>query len=71
MFQLFLLTFSLLFATVSIVQAELYDHPIDDPIAATILSTPPQARASLPQTIRVKQYQTIDWQCAVNKATIN
>ncbi len=55
-----LLMCSILFAAVPIAQAESYDYPIDDPIAATILSTPPQARASLPQTIRVKQYQTID-----------
>lgn len=50
----------LLFATVSVGQAAAYDYPIADPIAATILSTPMEARAVLPKTIRVKQYLTID-----------
>ncbi len=36
-----------------------YGYPIKDPIAATILATPPQYRAKLPDKIRVKEYQTI------------
>ena len=58
--QYLLLMCSLLLATVSIGQAATYDYPIADPIEATILSTPMEARAVLPETIRVKQYQTID-----------
>ena len=58
--QHLLLMCSLLLATVSIGQAATYDYPIADPIEATILSTPMEARAVLPETIRVKQYQTID-----------
>ena len=58
--QYLLLMCSLLLATVSIGQAATYDYPIADPIEATILSTPIEARAVLPGTIRVKQYQTID-----------
>jgi len=58
--QYLLLTCSLLLAAVSIGQAASYDYPIADPIAATILSTPPAAQAVLPKTIRVKKYQTID-----------
>jgi len=55
-----LLICSLLFATVSFGQAAAYNYPIVDPIEATIKSTPLQDRAPLPETIRVKKYQTID-----------
>jgi len=55
-----LLVCSLLLATVYTGKAASYDYPIADPIAATILSTPPKDRAVLPKKIRVKQYQTFD-----------
>ncbi len=58
--QYLLLACSLILPAASIGQAESYDYPIADPIAATILSTPIEAQADLPKNIRAKHYQSID-----------
>ncbi|HIE07078.1 MAG TPA: alpha/beta hydrolase [Desulfarculaceae bacterium] len=58
--QYLLLACSLILTAASIGQAEPYDYPIADPIAATILSTPIEAQADLPKNIRAKYYQSID-----------
>ncbi len=50
----------LLLAAATTGQAATYNYPIADPIAATILSTPVKDMATLPKTIRAKNYQSID-----------
>ncbi len=56
---LFALLLLLLAGLPTRIPAAEYGYPINNPIEATILSTPPEYRAELPRRIRVKEYETI------------